>query len=654
MARKSPSPSKPTSPATHGFPSWLAALLIAIGAFALFAPAISHDFINYDDPDYVTQNLHVQSGITKESLRWAFGSVSGDSTYWHPLSWISHMIDCQMFGLKPAGHHAMNILFHSINAALLFLFLRRATGAFWKSALVAIFFAIHPLQVDTVAWVTERKNVLSTCFWFLTLLAYLRYSEAVTAKKANKVGFYFLTLLLFTLGLMCKPMLVTLPCVLLLLDFWPLGRVTLEGESLSRRTVRLGVEKIPFFILSGISAAITIAGHKKLGLVVSDRELSLTERLINCADSYLSYFTKTFWPTHLAIYYPIPDSWSTLEIVTASIFVVVMVATILLLLRRLPAVSFGCLWFLGTLIPVIGILQVGIQAMADRFVYVPIIGLFVAVVWGAAAIVEKFATTQKLFAFMSIVCIAALAVTTTVQLSHWKNSHTLFAHAAKVIKNNVVAEVMIGSAMEQEGDIDGAMKQYQLALQMKPGFPQMHYNIGNLLAQQKKLDAAVLEYRAALAMNSSYADWHHNLGVVLDMQGKRTEAIVAYNDALKIRPDDFDSLKAIGLDLAAEHQNEKALEFVGRAIQIHGDDIELRIEAAKLFAMKNDLAEAIRQCDVVLQIQPQSFEAHALLGSFLTGQGNRAKAIEHFREALRIRPDSEPVRQRLASLQAAP
>ncbi len=635
--------SLPLQPASRSVPPLLVAVFLAIISLALFSPAISHDFINYDDPDYVTQNPHVQSGITRENVVWAFGNIAGDATYWHPLTWMSHMLDCQMFGLKPAGHHAVSIFLHAINTAILFLLLRRATGTFWCSLIVAVLFAIHPLKVDTVAWVTERKNILSTLFWFLTLYAYVSSCESKSgAKPAVESGRYLLALFLFALGLMCKPMLVTVPCVLLLLDIWPLKRIDLSSRATFRQGLSLIYEKIPFFVLSAASAIITVAAHKKLGLVVSERQLSFGERIINSAVSYFTYFAHTVWPDRLAIYYPIPDFWPIGGIVLGFAFIIGIIAVVIWALRKCPAISVGCLWFLGTLVPVIGILQVGIQSMADRFMYVPIIGLFIAIVWGFTALGDRFPSVKRIMPPLAFVAVVSFSVATTVQLRYWKNSHTLFAHAAKVIPNNIVAEVMLGVALEHEGDLDSALRQYEKALQMRPEFPQMHYDIANILAQQKKFDAAIGHYRSAIQLNPSYAEAHFNLAAVLEMNGTADEAIPEYEAALKIHPNDFDTLKALGTVLEMKGQHAMAAVHLSTACSIRAGDAELHHEFAKALAGQNKIAEAVGECERALQLQPDFVEAHVTLANLLKGQGRIAEATKHLQEAARLRPQAAP------------
>ena len=371
---------------------WLICLLLSAITLLVFWPATSHEFINYDDPLYVTENPHVQAGLSQESIAWAFGRVTGEGTYWHPVTWLSHMLDCQLFGLKAGRHHLTNLLFHTANVLLLFLALRRMTGAAWRSAVVAGLFALHPLQVDTVAWIAERKNVLSTLFWMLTLLAYEAYARRPGITR------YALAFTTLALGLMCKPMLVTIPCVLLLLDYWPLRRIVeVQPGSVSPHAAsyprykwrRLLLEKMPLLGLAAVSSAVTVMAHQRLGLLPTGEQLPLSSRVEHALVAYAGYLEKIVWPVDLAVFYPHPGTWPSERVLLSALLVAGITVLAGWWARKRPYLIAGWLWFLGTLVPVIGLVQAGTQSMADRFAYVPIIGVCILAVWGLAEMLGR-------------------------------------------------------------------------------------------------------------------------------------------------------------------------------------------------------------------------------------------------------------------------
>ena len=369
---------KPAADSTRRNSILICALLV-FGTVAVYWQVSGHEFVGYDDPLYVTANPHVQAGLTKTGLAWAFGKIAGEGTYWHPVTWMSHMLDCELFGVKPAPPHLENLFFHIVNALLLLVVLNRMTGVLWKSAVVAALFALHPLQVDTVAWVAERKNLLSTFFMLLGLLAYIRHA------RLRKLTSYIPVVICFGLGLMCKPMLVTFPLLLLLLDYWPFRRSQDENVSALRRLIFLTVEKLPLFLMSAASGLVTIAAHDKLKLLISTEQFSLPARLANAAVSYVRYLGKTIWPSNLSVFYPYPGGWAGWEVTGAALILVTISILAVRCAKRFPYLLAGWLWFLVALLPVIGIVQAGVQSIADRFMYVPLIGLLVASVWGGAS-----------------------------------------------------------------------------------------------------------------------------------------------------------------------------------------------------------------------------------------------------------------------------
>ena len=495
-------------------------ILLALVTFALFLPVRHHQFINFDDDLYVSQNRHVQAGLTGDSIRWAFQINDDGKTYWHPLTWLSHMLDCQLFGLQPGVHHLVNVLFHIANTLALFWLLKAMTAAFWPSAVVAAIFALHPLQVDTVAWVAERKNLLSTVLWILTVAAYLQYARQPSMFRYSSV------IVLFGMGLMAKPMLVTLPCVLLLLDIWPLGRMGLpkaQNRHLadaapgtgSATWMRLIVEKIPLFILAGLSSAITLLMHKRLGLILSADHLSIGSRLENASISYVRYIGKTLWPRDLAIFYPLQAEWSLLEITSAVLLLISLTGIAIWQIRARPYFAVGWFWFLGTLVPVIGFVQVNEQAMADRFAYVPLIGLLIAITWGVTQLCAHWQLRSVVPIAVALLAISASTACTVRQITYWKTSETVFAHAIAVTRRNAVAHVGLGLALADKREFKQALEHLSEALQIKPNSPEIHVMIGQIQVQQGDVTNAIASYSEAVRYNPDFPEGLNNLAWLL-------------------------------------------------------------------------------------------------------------------------------------------
>ncbi len=572
----------PFSSVFIGVHRWLVPLALAVVTLAVYWPVRNYAFINYDDPVYVTENRHVQAGISRTGLAWAFFNLHGEHTYWHPVTWVSHMLDCQLFGLNPGPHHLVNVAFHIANALLLLLVLRRMTGAFWRSAMVAGLFALHPLQVDTVAWITERKNVLSTFFWLLTVWAYVRYAESITRKIGTKhptsniqhptSSFYLLSLLFFALGLMCKPALVTLPFVLLLLDYWPLGRMQNDECRMMNAKVRspasrialpvsrlaLLLEKLPFFALAGVAAFVTLAGHHEIR-AEGTAGLAWQWRVANALVSYARYLGKTFWPNHLAVFYPHPGIWP-VEVIGGSVLILLAVSGFVVWrARQAPYLVMGWLWFLGVLVPMIGIIQAGAQAMADRFAYVPLIGLFIMIVWGlgdwaerggwgsadlqsaASRISDPKSTGEDLRASRLQTCdtadcksairtrwlreygtfglaalvLAACALLTSRQLTYWQNTTTLFEHALQVTSKNACAHFSLGNELANQGKTQQGLKEWETAIEIEPGRADIHGRIASSLSRQGDFTGAIARYRRALQIDPDHAEVLNNLAWLL-------------------------------------------------------------------------------------------------------------------------------------------
>ncbi|HZM04814.1 MAG TPA: tetratricopeptide repeat protein [Candidatus Saccharimonadales bacterium] len=489
----------------------LICLLLALVTLAIYWPATHFDFINYDDPDYVIYNSPIQHGLNRTSLAWAF--KTNHASNWHPLTWISHIADVSLSGLDPGRHHLTNILFHTANAVLVFLVLWQLTGAQWRSALVAALFAWHPLHVESVAWISERKDVLSAFFWLLTLSAYGRYA------KGSKIQ-YALALFFFACGLLSKPMIVTLPFVLLLMDFWPL-----------RRRLFL-LEKAPFFVLSVIVCAITVHAQQATHSVVSSAVLPLSQRLANALISAALYLGKTVWPVNLALPYPYSHPWNFWQAAAAGILLLGISALAVARRRTQPFLLVGWLWFLGTLAPVIGLVQVGLQFMADRYTYLPLLGIFIMAAWTLPQEWDRWPRPGFVFGAVIAGVLLFLAAGTENQLAYWRNSVTLFSHTVAVTSGNILAEYNLGEALARQGDEAQAITHYERAIAIHPNpveaqynsQPQAHYNLGLLFLGEQHWQQAAEQFRACLRHDPRLAGAHENLGAALMKLGQTNEA----------------------------------------------------------------------------------------------------------------------------------
>jgi tetratricopeptide (TPR) repeat protein len=601
-------------------------LLLATATLVVFLPTVRHDFLTYDDPDYVTTNPHVQGGFTRDAMVWAFRT--GHSGNWHPLTWLSHMLDCQLYGLEPAGHHLTSLLFHALNTMLLYILLRRLTGAVWRSAFVAALFALHPLHVESVAWVSERKDVLSACFFMLTLWAYARYVEVQSLKsKVQSPGtrntqhatrFYLLSLSFFALGLMSKPMLVTLPCVLLLLDYWPLRRFELKTLDFRLKTlVPLLREKWPFFLLSAGSCVATVLAQSRAMQPLAN--LSLSSRLANCLIAYARYLGKTLWPVNLATPYPYPAHWPLANVLLAGALLAGLTLAVLYLSRRWPVAVTGWFWFLGMLVPAIGLVQVGEQSMADRYTYLPSIGLFILLAWGAGAAFTRWRVPKIVCGIAAGLVLLACAGRTREQLAYWQNSDALFRHAVSVTKDNWLAWFNLGLVLDNQGHVDEALADYRKAVALQPNYVEALLNIGATLANRKQFSDAIPFFERALRQNPDSVDGHDNLGHALMEVGKPDAAIPHLRQVLQHRPNDVDSLNSL----------------------------------ADALTQAGQFAAAIPHLEASLLAKPDQPVAHYSLAMALVRLGRTDQAIEHFRDTIRLQPNVPAALNGLAWIRAA-
>jgi len=587
--------------------TWWISIFLVLGIAAVYWPVIGYGFTGFDDPDYVWANPHVAAGLSWPGLVWAFTTFAADN--WHPLTWLSHMLDVQLYGMHAGGHHATNVLFHAANTVLLFLLLKRLTGATWRSAFVAALFGWHPLHVESVAWVAERKDVLSTFFFLLTLGAYVRYAQRRSTDPTLDSGpwtlnfgpwtlnfepwtlnfepwtlNYSVALLFFALGLLSKPMLVTLPFVLLLLDYWPLGRVTNDGRAAlpRRRTdttkwrlTRLLLEKLPFFALSAASCVITTVAQAQGGAIKAMSVCPFDLRVQNAIISYVIYLEKMFWPTSLAVFYPCfpldPDTMA-----TAAFVLLLISGGVIILFRRRPYLAVGWLWFFGTLIPVIGLVQVGGQSMADRYTYVPLIGIFIAITWGVGDILSGWRYHRVLLAIAGAAVLGICLTLTAGQVRTWQNTETLARHALVVTSsNNGNMQVLLGQALIDQGRDDEASQYFADALSIRANDYLAQEGLAMARADQGKTREAIEAYRVAIELRPFEARSHFMLGNLLSQQGNVAEAIAEYRITLQLEPNHLIALNDLAWLLATApdarvRDGAEAVRLAEKACQLTG------------------------------------------------------------------------------------
>ena len=602
-------------PSRAAWPRWIPLLLAGV-TLVLYLPVWGHDFVRYDDDLYVTANPLVQQGVTWEGIREVFWQTHGRSTYWHPVTWLSHMLDCQLFGLQPGWHHLVNVFLHALNGVLLFGLLRRVTGAVWSSAMVAGLFLWHPLQVDTVAWVAERKNLLATLFFLLTLHLYVRYVGRPTA------GRYVAMASTFALGLMCKPMIVTLPCVLWLLDYWPLGRLRFGGKlswlnpampgparspaSRSPTSMkRVILEKVPLLVLSALSSWMTILGHRQLEAGREVLRYSLGVRMENAVVSYATYLRRLVWPDDLAVIYPHQGGWPVESVAVSVVLLLAISAWAWWAGKRQPALRVGWAWFLGMLVPTIGLVQVGVQAMADRFVYLPLVGVLWMGVWW---VVEVWAASarpaaRKRMAWAAggwAVAAAACLVLTTLQLATWKNSITLFERALNVTTRNEVA----------------------------------HQNLALEYYLAKRMDEALLHARAALEISPGRAEPNGLVGVILDAKGRTAEAVPYLRESARLQPGLPAAWRRLGMALARTSRPAEAIDPLQRALAGLPGDVEARATLAMCRVQTGKPVEAVSEYRLALQHQPAQVEVLNNLAWLLATHPR--EEVRHGTEAVRL------------------
>ena len=670
---------------------WVIAASLAFVTIALYWPVTNHDFVSYDDELYVTANAQVQQGLAWSSLKWAFFNGERYLGYWHPLTLLSHMADCQFYGLRPRGHHLTSVLLHAANTALGFLLCYRLTGttqprvhsaseagktnargqrALWRSAMVGALFGWHPLHVESVAWIAARKDVLSTCFGFLALLAYARYatrsedrtlaatSENPETTRAQSLSaaprstlhvclWYCAALSFFTLGLMSKPMLVTWPFLMLLLDFWPLKRLK------AGRLMGLVAEKIPFFALAALASVAALIVQEREGALTAGAGLPLGARIGNALISYCRYLGKCCWPTNLAIFYPHPGHWLLGWVALAGLLVLGITALVLALRRAQPFLLVGWFWFVGLLVPVIGLVQVGAHSMADRYTYVSFLGLFLIVAWGGYELAQKWRYRAILLAPAAVTGLVACLALTRQQLSHWKDSESLFRHALEATKDNYLAHKALGDALAAKGQSEEAIRQYQEALRLSPRYSSAHNNFGNALLKRGDFEGAIGHLQEAIRLNPRGAEAYYNLGTAFLRKGRIDEAIAQYREAIRRAPWHANSHYNLGVALYYKGQIDEAISQYQEALQLAPAYAEVHNYLGLALGRKNASLEAIRQFREAIRLKPEYAPAHLNLGDLLRVQGQIDEAIGQYRQAIRLKPDDAQARNRLAAALAS-
>jgi tetratricopeptide (TPR) repeat protein len=671
----------------------LICIALTLISLAVYLQVLNYDFVDYDDEDYVTRNPQVISGITWKGVLYAFKETDLTAN-WHPLTWLSHMLDCQLFGLNPLGHHMTSLLFHIANTLLLFLIFRKMTDAIWPSFFVAAVFALHPLHVESVAWVAERKDVLSGFFWMLTIAAYIRYTKHPCLIR------YLPVFLAFSMGLMAKPMVVTLPFVLLLLDYWPLGRLQLQQQndrenlpqsttvSCSRTVFHLVIEKIPLFILAAASSIVTFLVQRSAGAMIRGENYSLNTRISNAFVSYLGYIIKMVYPSRLAVLYPHPgDNLPVWQPVVSFLIIAMVSVGVIYTARRYRYLTVGWFWYLGTLVPVIGLIQIGSQAMADRYTYLPSIGIFIIVAWSVAELTTKCSFRNLALGVTAGIVLVSLSICTLIQLCYWRNTLTLYEHTLKVTENNYIIHNNYGCSLDENGKLDQAIKNFNEALRIKPNYvaalinlgvamkkkgkiteaiekwervlelnpynPSAHSNLGLVMAQQGKYNEAIKHFNDALQAKPNFPGVHYILGIIYDKMGNYDMAIQNYNNVIRLEPSNLDARFNLALTCTKMGRYDSAIQNYNDILQINPNHAGAINNLGMILKEQGKISEAVKKWERVLQIEPDNLRVHFNIGLAMAEQGKYDLAIKHYIEALRIEPDWPELLEALADSYAA-
>jgi tetratricopeptide (TPR) repeat protein len=620
------SPSAPVVKNNDRAAAWSVCVFLAVIVFIVFGQTLQFPFVNYDDKTNIYDNAVVMHGVTSFGITSAFDLHNKDN--WIPLTTLSHMLDCELFGLNAGDHHLTNVLLHTASAILLFLALRKMTSKLWRSAFVASVFAIHPLAVESVAWVSERKDTLSGLFFMLTLWMYADY-----VRHPKSAARYIAALFFYALGLMSKPMLVTLPFILLLLDYWPLHRFTAPAAA------RLIVEKIPFLLLSAAASAVTFLVQRKIGAVQTLAALPLPLRIENACVSYARYAGKLLWPRDLAALYPMPGHWSApLVLFSVALLLAISVAAIALR-QKYPFILTGWFWFVGMLVPVIGLVQVGKQSIADRYVYLPQIGFCLALTWLVASLSARLRDHALILGGLSSAALIALACGAYVQTSYWKNSEALWTHTLACTKDNALGHDFLANTLWQEGRAPDAIAEYQEALEEDPHNASARNDYGYALFQEGQLDNAILQYQEAIQDDPNKVTVYDNLGNALFQKGQLDDAIVQYRKGLQINPDDTSAYNNLGMALAQKGQWDDAITEFQEALKLNDDDAGTHNNLGMAWFQKGRLDDAISEYKTAISKNAAFAPAYYNLGNAYRGKRMGAEAVASYQSAIQLQPD---------------
>lgn len=598
-------------------------LVLLVATLAVYSQVRTFDFVNYDDPDYVTNNPHVRDGLTAAGAAWAFTTTFAAN--WFPITWLSHMTDVQLFGLQSGWHHMINVLLHALSTILLFTLLRRMTSALWSSAFVAFVFALHPLHVESVAWIAERKDVLCGLFWLLTLSAYVKYINRPGAFR------YACMLLLFCCGLMSKQMIITLPFVALLLDVWPLGRFQVN----LRRVI---LEKLPLFGLALAASIVTYFVQKHGGAISSLDELPLVLRTQNALVSYLTYLAKLVWPTNLAMFYPYPAGLAMWKAVAAGLALAGITVMALLSISRRPYLAVGWLWYLITLGPVIGLVQIGVQSRADRYTYIPMIGISIMLAWGLPDALQKVRKRKQVVGALAALACSGWLIVTWFDIQHWRNSISLNQHAIEVTHDNYIAYSGLGVALRDERHLSAAIANFQEALRIKPQYGDAEDNLGEALLAEGKIDEATPHILEALRLQPNSPEAHINLGAALSDRGQYEDAEAQYRLALQYLPASAEAHCGVGICLTGKGLFQEALPELLQAVKIKPKYADAHYDLGRVLGLMGRTDEAIAQFSETIRLDPGNAEAHYNLGTALATQGRLTESLDELRTAIRIKP----------------
>lgn len=667
----------------------LICLLLAAAILLVYGQTGSHEFIDWDDDQYVTSNHWVQQGLTLKSVNWAFTATHASN--WHPLTWLSHMLDYELYGLDAGGHHLTSVFLHLVSSLLLFFLLRRMSGMTWGSAFVAACFALHPLHVESVAWVAERKDVLSAFFGMLALYAYVLYVERPGLAR------YALVFLLFGLGLLAKPMLVTLPFALLLLDYWPLRRFELRslgvmgGPARRQSVIRLFMEKVPLLALSAASSAITLYAQERGGAVTALRGepvhgdgaavsfyIGLGERFSNAAVSYVSYLGRMVAPYDLSFFYPFREVIPEWQVYGAAVFLLVISLAALLFIRRFPYLFVGWFWFLGMLVPVIGVVQVGWQAMADRYTYLPLIGIFIVIAGGGGDLLKVWPRATRAVAIVASILIVVMSGLAWKQAGYWKDGITLYGRAVAVAPGDSFGHFKLGVALADQGKFDAAIERFREAIRLQPYDMRSRFNLGLALFKQGKVDDAISQYtealeiypafdmarqqlKIALAFKQSLEDktvlggpeaMHMARGFEMERQGKLEQAVQEYRKVLALDPRHLQAHQHLGTVLHRLGQMDEAIVHYEEVLRANPNLAGAHYNLGLALVEQGRVADAVNHYVEALRLKPDFVEVHNNLGVALSRLGRLEEAISHFRQALQLRPNYPQARDNLNKIMA--